>query len=650
MATLLSEIGRVKFVLDPEYPVALKRCANVAKFNSRRYLPLDSTYFPSTSSLFVLPNKRTIGMKTCNMSIEEHNLSFWTSFTAKNINLKNVLKNQLELPEKSAFRVMVTFDNQESAAGVYYFFVNGIQSKPKYPDSVLLRNTVDERKATFELPAIRPVNSQPLLFVSDSRKYRSTFLGFKFDKDVVYELKHQIKWTSFQRKGNSFISFQVTVNNQSDYESENSEEDDPLDLHVYISDEKHVHTKKCRYYRLLVFPTEIPTFRIHPKPAGNETNHTVSYEVKVNRAKWLVDQLYIFPALGKSGTKCVKEQNCQDLVIFDSSKKGKGKKKSIFLEVTLLAHDIENLTDYAIFVMDPGKRRFQIYQFDSSSRYSPATAPIGTEDPPVTYTTTTPVSSAGFGNEWAFLLMIPFGIATGAFFLVLYVRRRRVHFGKVSADTADQAAFETSQRRFSDGYEVLPGDRVSGDYEHIVEDRSYEHLVEDRRLSHGYEAILCQDFPRNNLRDASSNVYQTISLENVECLPQATKPFSKMNGASLKHSLSCSNITFAHAGDTRIYVEDDSELFFKSHSVTGHRNANKEQLALKYFMLRNSTDDARCVNPFYTTDVKETRENIELQDSSTRRRCSANADGECEYLTVLDSSDDDGNYLELIPD
>ncbi|GFO17619.1 hypothetical protein PoB_004412400 [Plakobranchus ocellatus] len=211
--------------------------------------------------------------------------------------------------------------------------------------------------------------------------------------------------------------------------------------------------------------------------------------------------------------------------------------------------------------------------------------------------------------------------------------------------TDQQAATETSERRQSDGYEVLPGEWLPGDYEHIVK---------DRRLSDGYESVLNEDFPRNipcSRTLSSSSHYQTIRLENLETLPQGASALSGKDEPLLKVSKSCGDLasgkanTFDNAGNRKTCTEQEPKPFC---SIFGKRNnEEEEQPRLHCFMLRDSTDGGSFAGAFYSVEAEQC---MELQDFSTRGRCSADADGECEYLTALDSSREHEDYLELIAD
>ncbi|GFO01557.1 hypothetical protein PoB_002806200 [Plakobranchus ocellatus] len=161
-------------------------------------------------------------------------------------------------------------------------------------------------------------------------------------------------------------------------------------------------------------------------------------------------------------------------------------------------------------------------------------------------------------------------------------------------------------------------------------------------------------FPRNISRNrtlSSSSHYQTIRLENLETSPQGASALSRKDEPLLKVSKSFGDLvsgkadTFEHAGNRKACTEQEPKPFC---STFGRQNSEEEeQLRLHCFMLRDSTDGGPSVGAFYSIEAEQC---MELQDFITRGRCSADADGECEYLTALDSSREHEDYLELIAD
>ncbi|GFN96805.1 hypothetical protein PoB_002331100 [Plakobranchus ocellatus] len=205
----------------------------------------------------------------------------------------------------------------------------------------------------------------------------------------------------------------------------------------------------------------------------------------------------------------------------------------------------------------------------------------------------------------------------------------------------NQLALKTSQRRTSDGYEVLPGERMSGYYAHIVEDTHMADVYESMSDEGSPEDILC------NRQVSCPNNYQRISLDNIKTLPQAISTHSHNYEALLKKSKSCGDLTDGRADISEYFnmkapIEQEPEPFY---STVGRQTSEKEeQPRLQWFMLRNSKDD---IHLDYAFDSTEAHKSTELRDFSTRKHCAADADGEGEYLTVLDSSNEYEGYIKF---
>ncbi|GFO08728.1 hypothetical protein PoB_003523300 [Plakobranchus ocellatus] len=528
------------------------------------------------------------------------------------------------------------------------------------------------------------------------------------------------------------IKLNISIQSKTLNSCQNSGKDDLLKIHMEFGSWNLI--KRIKYYRLVIFPKGIRPHLIHrlsEQPVSNQKTYSIDVSWTKNPAPYI----YIFEDLSRPGKLCAPKLLCQNQAKFEIE-------SSPFPNyvITLLTSEITDLASYTVIITDEDMKNFKLYTFSlnvstlprttarvaldppatttsealappitstsealdstatttsealtppitttSEALDSPATTTSEALDPPITTTrealdSKLTTSTSQFSNQWTIILLaIVCGILAVALITSLsvrFVRRRQARLS--GGDTVDQGVAGASQRRLSDGYEVLPGERISGDYEHIVEDRRYEQIEEDRRLSDGYEVIPCQDSPRSNRRDFSSNVYQTISRENVRCSPQEATSLSKNEETKLKRSQSCSNIKdgkvdiFKHAEDNRTYDVEKSEPFHKSRVPTGQTNESGTFPPLQYFMLRDSIEDVRCANAFYTTEAKENRDNIELQelssrqscptdaegdgdyltvlDSETEQRCSADAHGASDCLTVLDSSSEPHDYLELIAD
>ncbi|GFO17442.1 hypothetical protein PoB_004394700 [Plakobranchus ocellatus] len=257
-------------------------------------------------------------------------------------------------------------------------------------------------------------------------------------------------------------------------------------------------------------------------------------------------------------------------------------------------------------------------------------------------TVATPYLS-GDTNFWRNSAIVLLAILAAACLLALAIvltfrimRSRRV----LSRPETDQQAASETERRPSDGYEVLPEDRISGDYELIEE---------DRRLSGGYESILNEDVLENmfcNRRVSSSSHYQTISLENLRTSPKGASAVLQIVSKSCGDLASVKVDSFEHADDKKASTEQEPEPSCSTH---GRQTSEEdEQPRPKWFMLRDPTDfTGPFAGAFYSIDAEQS---TELKDFITRRRRSADADGEGEYLTVLDCSREHADYLELIAD
>ncbi|GFN96041.1 histone-lysine N-methyltransferase SETMAR [Plakobranchus ocellatus] len=219
---------------------------------------------------------------------------------------------------------------------------------------------------------------------------------------------------------------------------------------------------------------------------------------------------------------------------------------------------------------------------------------------------------------------------------VLIIRSRKARFPR---EIDQQAASETSERRQSDRNDDLLEERISD---------VYEEIVEGRILSDDYESILDEDVSGNIVvyRKASSSIhYQKINIEYRRTWPRGASALSKKDKSSLKLSKSCGDLpngktdTLEHVYDRTATTEQEPEPFYST--FIRANSEMEEQPRPRWFMLRDST------GVFYSTNAEKS---IELKDFSIRERCSANADGEGEYLTALDSSCEHEDYLELIAD
>ncbi|GFO05097.1 hypothetical protein PoB_003160200 [Plakobranchus ocellatus] len=380
-----------------------------------------------------------------------------------------------------------------------------------------------------------------------------------------------------------------------------------------------------QHYKLLLFRKGIGKYVVYVLPNEWESGPGMIYSTKVNWTENLAYYLFIFPSLNDAGIRCEWDKLCNNQFLFQKVKLLNG---PLLFKGDLRIDESESVDNYAVFLQDENQTDFRIYRFS----FHPAATPD--------------LSDNTFSKNLALVLLaVVAGVCLLAFATVLTVHIMRSRKVLSCHETDHQAVSETYERRPSDGYEVLPGDRISGDYEHIVE---------GRRLSNRYESMLNEDFTKNmfcNRKVSSSSHYQTISLENLRRSPQEASSLSQKVEALLKVSKSCGDLadskadTFEHADDKKALSKQESEPFC---STLDKRNSEEEeQPRLQWFMLRDPADDGPCVGAFYSIEAEKS---MELKDFSTRGRCSADADGEGEYLTALDSSREHEDYLELIAD
>ncbi|GFO37309.1 hypothetical protein PoB_006381400 [Plakobranchus ocellatus] len=205
------------------------------------------------------------------------------------------------------------------------------------------------------------------------------------------------------------------------------------------------------------------------------------------------------------------------------------------------------------------------------------------------------------------------------------------------SETDQQAASETSERRPSEENDDLLEERISG---------IYEDIVDDRRLSNGHVSILDEDEPGNilvNYKDSSSIHYQRISLENPRTWPRRASALPQKDKGPLKVFKSCGDVpngkadTFEHVYDKTTTAEQEPEPFYST--LVRRNSEEEEQPRPRWFMLRDSPEDGSFAGTFYSIEAEKS---TALKDFSTRGRCSADADGEGDYLTVLDTTGDKG--------
>ncbi|GFO22848.1 hypothetical protein PoB_004935300 [Plakobranchus ocellatus] len=214
-------------------------------------------------------------------------------------------------------------------------------------------------------------------------------------------------------------------------------------------------------------------------------------------------------------------------------------------------------------------------------------------------------------------------------------------FSSRPAQIDQHAASETPERRPSNVTDVLLQERISSDYEDIVE---------GRRLSNGNVSLLDEDDPGNVLVDhkvSSSSHFQKISLENPRTWPGGASAISQRGKERLKVFKSYGDLpngkadTLEHVYDRTETTEQEPEPFYSP--LVRANSEMEEQPRPRWFMLSDSTDDGRYTGVFYSSEAEQF---IEQNDVSTHWRCSADADDESDCLTELDS-DEYRSYINV---
>ncbi|GFN91562.1 hypothetical protein PoB_001806800 [Plakobranchus ocellatus] len=691
---------KVKFYVELQHddryhgcPVILQECVDFASYYKMKDIfPVKSFFDPQTSNFFFLPPNRKINVDSCVMNFKD-DLSEATF--RQQSPLKEFLDTIKYIPDP--IRIMITFEMQNSTVGVYYYLIRVIEWHGM-PDSILLSWSLEDQRAKFKATTPWALGRRLAMYSVAFEKFsRGYYLRCNQDTTCPN------KWTVAYQQGQVTVTMQMYIeHNISDIISS----PDPLQWQVYFFDGETSEGIFLQYQRLLFFPLGITAYGFQMLTGVHGPGRTVIYSIILDPKESYVHFLFIFPSLDDAGIRCSMGQLCLGKFSFSIQT---NRRELLFERRYMNMDETKEMANYAVLIWIRAMSSFRIYRFVSHitytssdfqvtipnvtslattrgspvttpsvvsnaiSSYSPATilndasvttpsdASVTTtsdasvaisRDASVTTTSDSLVSaqhedSANISWErWITVLMAIFaGACLLAFVTVLMFHIAKSRKFRSQFVTDHQAPTEISHRRQSDGYEVLPGERMSGDYELIVE---------DRRLSGGYESMLNEDFPRNILCDRSvsfSSHYEKISLENLRPSPQGASALTQKDEALLKKSKSCGDLaggkadTFVHA-DKKALMKQQSETFC---SILGEQNIEEEeQPRLAWFMLRDSKDeDGRYTGAFYSIEAKQS---TELKDFSTRGRCSADADGECEYLTPLDCSREHEDYLELIAD
>ncbi|GFO22849.1 hypothetical protein PoB_004935400, partial [Plakobranchus ocellatus] len=644
-------------VSTSQYSMGLTKCADLLLFREIHNLPWDSSYRPETANFFVLPPGRKISVNTCDMSLKGENMAYWTSQSGESIRLWHDMSSVIS--SSTASTLMITFDNQKSMMGVYYMLIKTLDWR-KTPRTIVLREMLEVEKdiKKFKIPAPRTLNRDYVMYVFKNNA--SSDIGCRCNQKTI--CTNGMDCTVAHQEGKDVFIVEINVKLVDRLSLQFPLKKDYLEWRVSFVDAKFAGKIK-KYYRLLFFPKGVHRNAKYVLLRETVSARKMSYVIKV---RWFAYYLLIFPSLDEAGIGCKMRKWCDGRFYFEIVYVA-GRPPVVLLDVHNDKSD--NLNNYTVFVTDMNVMKFDIYRLSSPPAAAPRSTDPTVDRPPdltvalptdltvarpsdptmalpsnLTVDTLDSTDNIFSKNSAIVLLALVSGACFLAFVTVLTVHIMRSRKIRSSRETDQQAASETSEQGPSDGYEVLPGERISGDYEHIVEDR----------LSHGYESILNEDFPRNRFRNrkvSSSSHYQTISLENMDTSPQGASGLSQKDEALLKFSKSCGNLAdskvhiFGHADDKKEPVVQEPEPFGSTFSI--QNSEEEQQPRLAWFMLKASSDDGPFAGAFYFTEVENS---IELKDFSKKGRCSADADGECEYLTALDSSREHEDYLELIAD
>ncbi|GFO16581.1 LOW QUALITY PROTEIN: glycoprotein x [Plakobranchus ocellatus] len=525
-------------------------------------------------------------------------------------------------------RLMIIYFDEYTYVGVFFFTLRRLVREPH---GVVLSESMDS-KGSVEF-----VVSNSGAFGSRSGMYCTPAWNISLGYGFGCGPKTRGIWTISNNRGNDSLIVQVFLNTDI-YQS--NDLPSGLESHMYFLDEYKSSNANLQYYRLIFLPkgcTDVIETLILYKLADAEVYY---WSIKITWTNNLADYVFIFLSLNGTGIKCELQKKCGGQFTFTKFTPATA---LIYVEID----QIETMNSSAVvFLTDKSQTDFRIYSLSSNRILVAASSDSST--PPPNDDSANPLSE----KVTTILLAVFAGaclIALVAVLTFIIVRSRKLHSHR---ENDHQTASNSPQRRTSDGYEVLPGDRISGDHEHIEE---------DRRLEDSYEAMIDEDVSGNvfcNRRASFSNHYETISLENLRTSPQGASALSQKEDALFNLSKSCGNLTgdkansFEFADDKKAPTEQEPKPI---HSTLYRQNSKEEdQPRLHWFMFRDSIDDVPCVtNAFISRQVKD----IELQHFSTRRCCLVGADGEGDYLTVLDSNteqhssadaDGDRDYLTLL--
>ncbi|GFO06853.1 hypothetical protein PoB_003335800, partial [Plakobranchus ocellatus] len=475
--------------------MSLSKCADFILFSEKYDLPWDSDYSRATANIFVLPPGRNINVNTCDMSVKGENMAYWTSESRESLWMGN--SSSFLLATHNNFRLIMTFDDQKSKMGVYYLFLSSPERRK--PDSIYL---LEGKKGGFEIPL------SWFLFLDMHISANSFFFGLAFRCSDTEPCANGMK-------GPYFTVGSIAIYDHHPYVTLDERllpplGKDYLELRMYFEDRSA--SKVVEYFRLLHFPKGMDKYIMNVSKGVRESRWWMTYSIDVTWIEKLADYIFIFPSLDNAGIRCDWSKVCVHQFLF---RKWKTFDNSFGARLDFHISGTANLSNYAVFLTDKYQMDFRIYKFSSPPADPPSASTVTTpsdstvttpSDSTVTTpsdsTVTTPSDSTvitpdhsdnTFAKSSAIVLL---AVVAGVFLLALVtvltvnimrsrkVRSRRETDQQAATETSErrqsdgyevlpetdqQAATETSERRQSDGYEVLPGERISGEYEHIVE-------------------------------------------------------------------------------------------------------------------------------------------------------------------------------------
>ncbi|GFO17620.1 hypothetical protein PoB_004412500 [Plakobranchus ocellatus] len=328
-----------------QYSMSLSKCADFILFSEKYDLPWDSEYSRATANIFVLPPGRNISVNTCDMSVKEENMAYWTSESRESLWMGN--SSSFLLATHNSVRLIMTFDDQKSKMGVFYLFFSSPERR-KPPGSIYLR---EGKKGTIEARVPR--------FVSDMHVSTNSFLiGLGFRCSPIEPCANGMKWENLPLGSMTILKYHLDVSLEERLFRRSPVGKDYLELRMYFEDTSAGNI--VEYYRLLHFPRGIDKHIVNMSTDVPESGEQMTYSIDVTWTEKLADYLFIFPTLLLPRTKCEWSEQCIDQFVF---RKWKTFYKSLDARLDFNIHGTANLNNYAVFLTDEYQMDFRIYKF-----------------------------------------------------------------------------------------------------------------------------------------------------------------------------------------------------------------------------------------------------------------------------------------------